>query len=1027
MAEHRSSHSSEINDVSVPHELLKRLLDASPDSIAVLDTHYTLKYINRSGARRFGSTPEKLIGTCPNDLLPPEVAEFRKAQMAHVVETGERIQFEDDRNGICLENSLYPIKDQSGDVIAVTVFSVDVTERKKIAQALRDSEAKLSNASHIAHLGPWEYDVARDLFTFNDEFYSMLRTSVDKVGGYTMSSADYASRFVHPEDRAMVGDEVRMAIETDDPDFARQLEHRIIYADGEVGYIMVRFFVEKNEQGETTRTYGVNQDITERKQAEEELRTSKRIIEGIIDAIPVRVFWKNLDLVYLGCNSVFARDAGYSSPDEIVGKNDSQMSWSKQASLYRVDDLQVIESGRPKLSIEEPQTTPDGQTVTLLTSKLPLRNDAGDIVGVIGTYTDITGRKKAEETLLENQKRYERAQEIGRVGNWEYNPVTTKFWGSDEARRIYGLDTDDEDFTTERVEDCIPEKERVHQALVDLIEHDQRYDIVFDIITADKGIRKTIHSIAEIERDSQGNAVKITGVVSDITQRKAAEERIGFLSQVTEQVTDAVLTTDLNFTITYVNKAFQQLYGYSREEMLGKTPDILNADPNARDVQEELYRTVSSGRTWSGEIENRKKDNTVFLCEASVYPIKDDEGNIFAYAGSQRDITETKRLRELESRAERLEAAGTIAGQVAHDFNNLLAPLIAYPEFIRETLPEDHPALDMLVQIEEAARKIADINQQLLTLSRRGHYIQEVLDLNTIVQQAISDMGKLPGKVSYETDLDPELARILGGGSQIHRVVTNLLYNAVDALQNIGHIHVRTENYYVDDVSSAYGRVPMGEYVKLTVSDNGCGMSDDIVQKVLDPFFTTKTSDRQRGSGLGLSIVDAVIKDHGGYLDLKTRPGKGTSFYVYLPMTRELLDEGSSEELSGGTESILVVDDDEIQREVSTQLLSKLGYQVRSCDSGESAVEFLRENPHDLVILDMIMPGGIDGAETYRRILEMSSNQKTIIVSGFSETERVNVAQKLGAGAFVKKPLTRKAIADAARKELDREVKSSLT
>ncbi|MCP4704302.1 MAG: response regulator, partial [candidate division Zixibacteria bacterium] len=226
--------------------------------------------------------------------------------------------------------------------------------------------------------------------------------------------------------------------------------------------------------------------------------------------------------------------------------------------------------------------------------------------------------------------------------------------------------------------------------------------------------------------------------------------------------------------------------------------------------------------------------------------------------------------------------------------------------------------------------------------------------------------------------------------------------------------------YYADDVSGAYGRVPKGEYVKLTISDSGCGISDDIVQKILDPFFSTKTSDKKRGSGLGLSVVDAVIKDHNGYLDLKTQSGKGTSFYIYFPTTRKLSDNERPDKTIGGKETILIVDDDDMQREVSTKLLKKLGYKVNSVDSGEKAIKFLRKNPHELLILDMVMPGGIDGAETLRQILKISPNQKAIIVSGFSESDRVKVAQELGAGVFVKKPLSHKAIASAVRIELDK-------
>jgi CheY-like chemotaxis protein len=287
-------------------------------------------------------------------------------------------------------------------------------------------------------------------------------------------------------------------------------------------------------------------------------------------------------------------------------------------------------------------------------------------------------------------------------------------------------------------------------------------------------------------------------------------------------------------------------------------------------------------------------------------------------------------------------------------------------------------------------------------------------------------MTQLADNITFATNLDPDLMNILGGGSQIHRMITNLLCNAVDALQYIGNIKITTENYYVDNEIGTFSRIPKGEYVKLTITDTGRGIPDDIIKNILDPFFTTKTSDKNRGSGLGLSIVDAVIKDHGGYLDLRTKIGKGTSFYVYLPITHESVDDDYSDEVCGGSESILVIDDDDIQREVTSLLLSKLGYKVCSAISGEKAVEFIRENPQNLVILDMIMSGGIDGAETYRQILEINPHQKAIILSGFSESDRVIEAQRLGAGDFVRKPVSIEIIANAVRTELDRIAQSAL-
>ncbi|MEA1981399.1 MAG: PAS domain S-box protein, partial [candidate division Zixibacteria bacterium] len=513
--------------------------------------------------------------------------------------------------------------------------------------------------------------------------------------------------------------------------------------------------------------------------------------------------------------------------------------------------------------------------------------------------------------------------------------------------------------------------------------------------------------------------------IRDITERKQAGEANAQLSRAIEQADETIVITDAKGTIQYVNPAFEKITGYTTKEAIGQNPRVLKSGQHDDAFYKKMWETLTNGNEWRGELINKKKDGTFYTENATISPVFDSQGEIINYVAAKNDITETKRLQELESRAQRLETAGTIAGQVAHDFNNLLAPLMAYPEIIRDELPKNHSTLKYLDQIEKASHKIAEINQDLLTLGRRGHYNQKVLNLNTVIQGSLEELKPYPKTLACEINLGDDLMDILGGGAQLHRMISNLLHNGIDAMQDIGQITIKTENYYVDDVSIVYGRVPKGEYVKLTISDTGCGISDDIVQKIFDPFFTSKTTDKKRGSGLGMSVVDAVIRDHNGYIDLNTKIGEGTSFYIYFPITRELMDTQDSDKISGGNETVLVVDDDDMQREVSSQMLKKLGYKVSTVKSGKKAVEFLKENPQDLVILDMIMPNGIDGTETYLQILEINSNQKAIILSGYSESDRVLKVQRLGAGAYVKKPITKKVIGAAVRTELDRPVEIS--
>lgn len=887
--------------------------------------------------------------------------------------------------------------------------------------------------------------------------------------------------------------------------------------------------------------------IVKRIQVEEALRASKEKHRGLTENLPQKIFHKDADLVYVSCNKSYARDLGL-LPDEIAGKSDFDFYPRELAEKYRANDRRVMELGKT-VEFEESYIK-DGQELFVQTVKTPLTDDAGNVIGILGIFWDITVRKQAEEAMRESEERFRLLSENTSDTIWTtdlefnltyVNKAVSNYLGysPDEFLKLSSIDfTTPEtisiiqvaagkllskfkegNFSQERevvrqikkdgtiidVEITasvypnskgeaigfqgrsidITERKQAEEALkeseirfknlsnltfegilihnkgvaIDLNESLTRilgytreeligenvaklcivqdyHETIFQNIAKKyakpyevMGIKKDgTHFPVEIEaRDIKSNNSEFRVIaIRDITERKKAEEANARLLRAIEQADETIVITDVEGTIQYVNPAFEKITGYSAEEAIGQNPKVLKSDQHDDAFYKNMWEELSRGNRWSGEIINKKKDGTLYVENTVISPVFDSQGIIVNYVAAKNDITEIKRLQELESRAERLETAGTIAGQVAHDFNNLLAPLMAYPEFIREELPRNHPTLKYLDQIEKAAQKIADINQQLLTLGRRGHYNQDVLNLNTIIRQSVKDMGRLADNVTCETDLDSDLMNILAGGSQIHRVISNLLCNAVDALQGIGYINIKTENYYADDVSGSYVHVPKGEYVKLTISDTGCGISDDIVQKIFDPFFSTKVSDKQHGSSLGLSVVDAVVKDHNGYLDLKTRSGKGTSFYIYFPTTRKSSDEDYSDKISGGSETILIVDDDDIQRDVSTQILKRLGYEVNSVESGEKAIEFLRESPQDLLMLDMIMPGGIDGVETYKQIIEINPNQKAIIVSGFSESDRVKVAQDLGAGAFVKKPLTKKAVAVAVRTELDRKVEVSV-
>jgi PAS domain S-box-containing protein len=654
------------------------------------------------------------------------------------------------------------------------------------------------------------------------------------------------------------------------------------------------------------------------------------------------------------------------------------------------------------------------------------RNESGRVTHYQGIVLDITEIKNTELALRESEEKYRVVVERATDGITIVQDSILKFVNQTLADML--------GYTVQEMIN-VDFREFIHPDGLPIAE--QSYEKRM------KGENTpTSYESALIGKNGQKTAVELNGgiiryqdksadlvFIRNISKRKKAEEELRIsekrFQELFNSVNEGIVIIDTNDKIEYNNPAFAAIL---EEEDISKTIDksiteYIPADQIEKYRAERAKRKRGISSHYEIEMMTAKHNKKIFLNSAS--PRFDKHNNFIGTLAALTDLTETRRLQEFISRAQRLETAGRIAGQVAHDFNNLLAPLMAYPEFIKSELPKNSQAIKYLADIETAAVQMADINQQLLTLGRRGHYNMAPLDLNDIIKQVIGHLMPTSESLTIKTNLATNLMPIKGGSSQLFSAIQNLIINARDSMLDIGIITVATGNCYLDSLTGKFGRVPRGEYVKLTITDSGSGIPENIISKILEPFFTTKAPGRKKGSGLGLSIVHAVIEDHNGYIDLESTVGEGTSFYLYLPITRENIPSIDRDHITGGIENILVVDDDAVQRSVCLKLLEKLGYRAIAAESGEQAIEIIENNPQDLVILDMIMPGGMDGFETYKRILNLYPNQKAIIISGYAESEKVHMMAELGAGEFIKKPLTFKTLAIAVRRELDRRIVSS--
>jgi PAS domain S-box-containing protein len=523
----------------------------------------------------------------------------------------------------------------------------------------------------------------------------------------------------------------------------------------------------------------------------------------------------------------------------------------------------------------------------------------------------------------------------------------------------------------------------------------------------------------------------------ELAERRKMEEALraseALYRALIQQSTDIISILDSQGRFVYNSPAAESTLGYPTEEIVGKAAfDFIHPDDLTRVIKRfgEVLAQINPGMMI--ELRFRKSDGSWRYLECRG-------NNLLEYPGingiviTSRDMTERKQAEEehrlLEGRlnqAHKMESLGTLAGGVAHDLNNVLGVLVGYSELLLREIPVENPSHRRVSHILQSSLKAAAIIEDLLVLARRGVKVSEVVQLNNIV----SDFLKTPEfeklrtyhpHVRFKSDLARDLLHIQGSPVHLEKTVMNLVSNAAEAIISGGEVEMRTRNVHLDAPVRGYDAVREGDYVLLTVSDSGSGISAADIEKIFEPFYTKKVMGRS-GTGLGLAVVWGTVKDHEGYIDIESEDGKGSTFSIFIPATREALTgsrpEIAPEEYLGEGESILIVDDVQEQREVAKSMLTTLRYRVYAVSSGEEAIAYLKDHAADLLVLDMIMDPGIDGLETYRRVLESRPGQKAVIVSGFSETDRIHEAQRLGASAYVRKPYTLEKIGLALRQAL---------
>ncbi|MBL6971732.1 MAG: PAS domain S-box protein [Desulfobacterales bacterium] len=520
----------------------------------------------------------------------------------------------------------------------------------------------------------------------------------------------------------------------------------------------------------------------------------------------------------------------------------------------------------------------------------------------------------------------------------------------------------------------------------------------------------------------EGRMIRIAAV-RDITEQKKAEQKLTRLATAIEQAAESIIIADGPGTIQYINPAFERLSGYTRKEIVGQNFRILKSDKHNEAFYREMYDIISSGKIWSGRITNRMKDGTLREFETSIAPVHDSSGEIINFVSVNRNITQEVELESQLRQSQKLQSIGTLAGGIAHDFNNILFPIIGFVEMMLEDTSEDSPYQDPLNEVLIAAIRARDLVKQILAFSRQTDQELKPFQIQPIIKEVLKlTRSSLPSTINVKQNIKNDCRFIMADPTQIHQIAMNLITNAYHAMEDKGgelEVTLKEVKLGIEDLTDR--SMAPGVYVCLTVADTGIGMDKSIIERIFDPYFTTK--EKSKGSGMGLAVVHGIVKSHGGDIWVYSEPGQGTVLQVHFPVIKTEIDEKETEgpaHIPKGTERILLVDDEEQIIRMVQKMLVRLGYKVTARFSSLDALEAFRAQPHnfDLAISDLTMPN-MTGDHLARELMNIRPDIPVILCTGFSERMSRVKADALGIKSFLMKPVVMVDLAKTLREVLD--------
>lgn len=1007
---------------------LQHIFDNSPSFIVALrGPDFVFERVNPAYYKLVGQ--RDLIGIPAREALPELVDQGFIELLKPVYATGEpyigrETAVKLQSSGGEAEEQAYvnfvymPIREADGTISGILSYGVDVTEqvlsRIKVRESVREQQEitaqleiermRLVAAQSVAKVGSWETDLVTQKVKWSAETFRIFELDPNQF------QPDYQGflQFVHPEDRAAVEEAF---VKSFDQHSVCSFEHRILLADGRIKFIEERCEVLRDEQGKPLQSFGTCQDITERKQAEKLIIESEEKYRIIVETANEGIWQADVESVTTYVNAQMAEMLGY-TVDEMVGRPifdfifEDDFSDAKHKVAQRFDGVSETNEFRLRKK--------DGSEIITQYNASPIRNQGGEIVGFLSMNTDITERKKTEESFRFQAHLLNTVEQA--VVATDLNGIVT-YWNQ-YAEKLYGW-TPAEAIGRSVFELTTPELINLKQAKQIMSRLSSGTSWAGEFVVRNKaGVHFPAYVSNSPVYDDTGKLVGIVGVSVDITERKNAETA---LRQAEDKYRSLVESSP---AIVYLNEPhppYSTIYVSPNVEIFGYSPEEWYAEPGMwlsmlykEDRERVLHEFESAARhDLETELEYRivARDGNIHWWQDKGRFIADEEGNRIGWQGVILDVTKSKVLEEQLYQSQKLESVGRLAGGIAHDFNNMLTAINGYSELTLRKLDADNPLRRNIEEIKKAGERSAQLTHQLLAFSRQQVLQPVVLDLNEAITDTIKLLERLIGEdVKLVIALNSRTGRVNVDPGQLSQIIMNLAVNARDAMPRGGKLTIETANVFFEpeNTEQKVGVLP-GAYVMLAVCDTGEGMDDTTQQRIFEPFFTTK--ELGKGTGLGLATVYGIVKQSGGNIEVDSQMGAGTTFRVYLPRVAEQSEAveitDSPAEFLTGTETILLVEDEELVRKLSREMLETCGYTVIEAREGLEALKIWEAGDckPDLLITDVVMPQ-MGGRELAEKLKERLPDIKILFTSGYTDDAVIRYGVIEPNTNFIQKPFT---------------------